>query len=581
MKKILFFAVSIMVMGTTMWGQSLNIGGHRAVKDARNNIWLCSVPQSLFGNDFTAAVSYGEELSEFVIDGQAVASGDTFVFTAIEGGKNYSVTAYMGDSLITGDITFTWLPIVELEGEFGEYYQYGHVTVNEPESTESELMNAKLRWSGYISSGVLNSKNKHSYTVIFVNEDSTKCDRTFFGLRNDSCWVLDAGTMDFLRVRTRVGDDLWLDMSRRPWYADTMPDFHNGSRGKMVEVLLNGSYMGIYNMCEPIDRKQLELKEYDREKKEFHGQLWFANSWTRTAAMSEPEPLNSTSYYWDGVQVVYPKRSDVGKVDWTVFYNAVQFAYQANLDEDMTAHADSMGYYFDLPVMQDFYIFIVALQSMSNETQNTYYSCYDKEEHPRLSMTPWDHYMSLGQSYNPAMYHSDLLAPDRPIDWVSQIPMIYMMLQKDYYNEVIARYRELRQTVLDTDNLVNRYRSAVDELETCGAAAREEARWSRDRDLAKRKLDLSDEMDFVEGWIRARMEYLDENVFIDWTDPESPTLKGDVNGDGEVSIADINRLIDIILGGEADSDTLKRADVNEDKEIGLADVNLLVSIILS
>ena len=31
----------------------------------------------------------------------------------------------------------------------------------------------------------------------------------------------------------------------------------------MVEVLLNGEYAGIYNMCEPIDRKQMKLKRYD------------------------------------------------------------------------------------------------------------------------------------------------------------------------------------------------------------------------------------------------------------------------------------------------------------------------------
>lgn len=577
MKKFLFLALSIMMMGTTLWGQTLNIGGHRAVKDMRNNIWLCSVPQSLFGNDYTATVSYGDELSEFVIDGQAVASGDSFVFTSIEGGKNYTVTAYMGDSLITGDITFTWLPIVELEGEFDSYYSYGSVTLSDPESTNSELMKAKLRWSGNIR------KNKHNYTVVFVNEDSSKCDRSFFGLRNDSCWVLEAGQMDFLRVRTRVADDIWLDMSRRPWYADTLPDVRNGSRGKMVEVLLNGSYIGIYNMCEPIDRKQLGLVEYDMENKQFHGQLWFTNTWNRTAAMSEPEPINWISYMWDGIETMYPRQSLVGKVDWTVFYNAVQFAYQANLDEDMHAYADAMGDYFDLPVMQDYYIFIVALQSMSNDTQNTYYACYDKEENPRLTMIPWDHYISLGQSYSPSLYHSELMAPDRPIDWVSQIPMLYMMLQKDYYNEVLDRYRELRQTVLNTDNLVNRYRSVINDLELCGAAAREENRWSRTTDLGRRKLDLSEEMDFVEDWLRARMAYLDENVFVEWTDPQPPTptyLKGDVNGDGEVTIADVNLLIDIILGGEADVDTMKRADVNEDQEIGIADINTLIDIIL-
>lgn len=60
-------------------------------------------------------------------------------------------------------------------------------------------------------------------------------------------------------------------------------------------------------------------------------------------------------------------------------------------------------------------------------------------------------------------------------------------------------------------------------------------------------------------------------------------LLGDVNGDGEVNIADINTLIDIILndGQGFDEDTLVRADVNMDGEINVADVNALIDIVLS
>ena len=57
-------------------------------------------------------------------------------------------------------------------------------------------------------------------------------------------------------------------------------------------------------------------------------------------------------------------------------------------------------------------------------------------------------------------------------------------------------------------------------------------------------------------------------------------IKGDVNGDGEVNIADVNALVDIILGGGADAETMLRADVNEDNEINIADINALIDIIL-
>ncbi len=53
-------------------------------------------------------------------------------------------------------------------------------------------------------------------------------------------------------------------------------------------------------------------------------------------------------------------------------------------------------------------------------------------------------------------------------------------------------------------------------------------------------------------------------------------IAGDVNGDGEVGVSDINSVIDVILGGPA----LPSADVNGDGEVGVSDVNALIGIIL-
>ena len=51
----------------------------------------------------------------------------------------------------------------------------------------------------------------------------------------------------------------------------------------------------------------------------------------------------------------------------------------------------------------------------------------------------------------------------------------------------------------------------------------------------------------------------------------------DVNGDGEVNIADVNAVIDMILSGELDT----RGDVNGDGEVNIADVNSIIDLILS
>jgi len=66
-----------------------------------------------------------------------------------------------------------------------------------------------------------------------------------------------------------------------------------------------------------------------------------------------------------------------------------------------------------------------------------------------------------------------------------------------------------------------------------------------------------------------------------FSDADSSYLTGDVNGDGEVTIADVNVINDIILGSDVDADVEERADVNGDGEVSIADVNAVIDIILS
>ena len=58
-------------------------------------------------------------------------------------------------------------------------------------------------------------------------------------------------------------------------------------------------------------------------------------------------------------------------------------------------------------------------------------------------------------------------------------------------------------------------------------------------------------------------------------------IVGDVNGDREVNIADINVVISIIQGEEVSADFLRRADVNKDDEVNISDVNRIIEIILN
>ena len=58
--------------------------------------------------------------------------------------------------------------------------------------------------------------------------------------------------------------------------------------------------------------------------------------------------------------------------------------------------------------------------------------------------------------------------------------------------------------------------------------------------------------------------------------PQTEPVPGDVNGDGEVNIADVNFIIGLILTGDMNP----QGDVNGDTEVNIADVNAVIDIIL-
>ncbi len=60
-------------------------------------------------------------------------------------------------------------------------------------------------------------------------------------------------------------------------------------------------------------------------------------------------------------------------------------------------------------------------------------------------------------------------------------------------------------------------------------------------------------------------------------DAELPVAHpGDVNGDGEVNLSDVNAVIDLIIAGER----TPAADVNQDGEVNVSDVNAVIDLIL-
>ena len=58
-------------------------------------------------------------------------------------------------------------------------------------------------------------------------------------------------------------------------------------------------------------------------------------------------------------------------------------------------------------------------------------------------------------------------------------------------------------------------------------------------------------------------------------------VRGDVNRDGELSVADVTTLIDILVSGDYDDELIQIGDLNNDLELSVADVTTLIDILIS
>ena len=62
--------------------------------------------------------------------------------------------------------------------------------------------------------------------------------------------------------------------------------------------------------------------------------------------------------------------------------------------------------------------------------------------------------------------------------------------------------------------------------------------------------------------------------------PGTPSVIGDITGDGMVDVSDVNAVINIILKNKVESDYPGVADLNDDGKIDVTDVNSIINIIL-
>ena len=390
-------------------------------------------------------------------------------------------------------------------------YAQGNISLLSPDEAEPTNSFAKVKWRG----GSTNTADKHkrNYKIKTLNEKGKKQEISLLGMREDNNWILDAGQIDLFRLRNRIATEIWNDFATKPYYASKEPKAKSGVTGKVVEVILNNEYRGIYSLTEAMDRKELKLKKYDDKNQEFHGQLWKVSSWDKATFWDIDKDYDNTQETWHAFETKYPDIEDVNPTDYSPLYEAIDFVANSN-DE---AFKKEVGDYFDIPVLIDYQLFQETLKPVDNNGKNMFWGIYDVAKSKKLTLAIWDLDASVGQDWRCSTpLHPNYVLPNTDLGVKDGFNLYHRLssLNVDNYNEKVAnRYHELRKTYFSEENLISRYQGYYDMLVKSGAASREETKWSEDSDIGGYPLNFKSEIEYIKNWIINRLNYLDTNQF--------------------------------------------------------------------
>ncbi len=510
---------------------SLQFNGIPAVYDEFTQKYILPIPTAFRGKDvYKALVTYVPRMltSDWAItfDGQTLA--DSVTFAAPIATTEHTLTIQHGEEKFSATLVGNFLPVVELTtapGINGQTYTEGAIRVIDADGTsDSQRFKANVRYRG----ATAQTQEKKAFAVKLIDDAGEDVDGTFFNLRSDNNWILDAMAIDVARMRNRVSTDLWNAYSTAPYQKVSEKKALNGTRGHFVEVILNGRYQGIYCMTERIDRKQLRAKKFTTDtlgNVTVKGLLYKADQWHYNVFMGHeagqnfypgvaPVRYNNGSDVWGGFEMSYPEVADGEQVDWKPLYDAVS----AVASNDTAAFARNAANLFDLPVALDYYLFVDLMLATDNHGKNMIYYIYDQTASKKLGITPWDLDGTWGRDWYGRDYKSNPAQDFISFLWKYEHGehTLFKRLREtpsfDWARQLKERYAALRQTHFATESLIKRFTDYGDLFVESGAHLRERARWDGSNG---RTIDIPSEMTYISNWIPRRVAYLDKQYGYD------------------------------------------------------------------
>ena len=293
--------------------------------------------------------------------------------------------------------------------------------------------------------------NQKKYTLETRDENGKEQDVALLGMPAHSKWVLLAPYNDVSMMRDPLAFALWREMG------------HWGPRTKMVELVMDGEYHGIYIFCEAIKRGAERVNVNKLKKTDLKGRDLTGGYILRIDTYNEDDATFTSKVpgIGDGIMTsqitwscIYPKKKKLQPEQFTYIQNFVDSMELAIQGEDFMDAEKGYAHFIDVPSFVDYFIHTELSLNADGYKRSTYF--YKEKLQAdgtggKIQAGPvWD--------YNLAYGNCNFCNANNPEAWcfeggnTNPTPAFWQRLLQDpaFRKAVKTRYQELRKNVLST-----------------------------------------------------------------------------------------------------------------------------------
>ncbi len=329
-------------------------------------------------------------------------------------------------------------------------------------------------------------KKSYSFDLKEDAESTKGIDYALAGLRLDDDWILNSIYNEPLRIRSLFASKLWLEICK-PKPNNRTQKYKLGTDAAFVEVFKNNTYLGLYTLMEPVDRKQLNIQKI--KDNTVYGELLKASAFTDATTFKAAPKFNNAFPTWGGYEPKYPY------VDFTAHYDNIHEFVAFVSQSDAKTFTDNIESYLDLDNAIDYFLLMNALRATDNWGKN-YYLAKDTKDAPYF-FVPWDLDGVLGiiQDGKQISTTNDVLSNN----------LFDRLLQENPANfkaRLKSRWQELRASSYSYNALEAKLIALSNQLEQNELYTRDNLVWQLD-------YKYQEQLDYMLNWLKERLEFLD------------------------------------------------------------------------